>query len=160
MNLPELVPAVLVITAIGILVGIGIIVLDQMGDTTKVSTTVANETITVASGTVNFANDDVTLVNEIQNASGEERWFRGDGIASTGYSASATWNWTTVTLVTNATDAVYNVSYTYDADQTATTAVFSTRDVVDDFVIWIPTIVIILAAAVILTITLNSFRRP
>lgn len=40
----------------------------------------------------------------------------------------------------------------------ASTAVNSTRDAVDDFVTWIPVIVIIIAAAIILGLVMRSFR--
>ena len=40
----------------------------------------------------------------------------------------------------------------------ASTAVNSTRDAVDDFVTWIPVIVIVIAAAIILGLVMRSFR--
>lgn len=40
----------------------------------------------------------------------------------------------------------------------AQTAINSTRDAVDDFVTWIPVIVIIIAAAIILGLVMRSFR--
>lgn len=40
----------------------------------------------------------------------------------------------------------------------ASTAINSTRDAVDDFVTWIPVIVIIIAAAIILGLVMRSFR--
>jgi len=41
----------------------------------------------------------------------------------------------------------------------ASSAVNSTRDAVDDFVTWIPVIVIIIAAAIILGLVMRSFRQ-
>ena len=41
----------------------------------------------------------------------------------------------------------------------ASTAINSTRDAVDDFVTWIPVIVIIIAAAIILGLVMRSFRQ-
>jgi type II secretory pathway component PulF len=41
----------------------------------------------------------------------------------------------------------------------ASCAVNSTRDSVDDFVTWIPVIVIIIAAAIILGLVMRSFRK-
>ena len=40
----------------------------------------------------------------------------------------------------------------------ASCAINSTRDAVDDFVTWIPVIVIIIAAAIILGLVMRSFR--
>ena len=41
---------------------------------------------------------------------------------------------------------------------TAQAAINSTRDGIDDFVIWIPVIVIIIAAAIIIGMVIRSFR--
>jgi type II secretory pathway component PulF len=41
----------------------------------------------------------------------------------------------------------------------ASGAINSTRDAVDDFVVWIPVIVIIIAAAIILGLVMRSFRQ-
>lgn len=41
---------------------------------------------------------------------------------------------------------------------TASTAINNTRDAVDDFVTWIPVIVLVVAAAIILGLVINSFR--
>lgn len=41
----------------------------------------------------------------------------------------------------------------------ASTAVNATRDAVDDFVVWIPVIVIVIAAAIILGLVMRSFRQ-
>lgn len=79
MNLQDMYPAVLTIILIGIVIGVGVIVLNQFGNT-----------------------------------------------ASVGGQASC--------------------------------AINSTRDAVDDFVTWIPVIVIIIAAAIILGLVMRSFR--
>ena len=46
-----------------------------------------------------------------------------------------------------------------DIGAAASTAVNSTRDATDDFVTWIPVIVIIIAAAIILGLVMRSFRQ-
>jgi len=80
MRLGDMYPAVLTIVLIGIVIGIGIIILDQFGST-----------------------------------------------ATIGHQASG--------------------------------AINSTKDAVDDFVVWIPIIVIIIAAAIILGLVMRSFRQ-
>lgn len=42
---------------------------------------------------------------------------------------------------------------------TASAAINSTRDAVDDFVTWLPVIVIIIAASIILGLVMTSFRQ-
>lgn len=41
----------------------------------------------------------------------------------------------------------------------AATAINGTRDAVDDFVTWLPVIIIIIAAAIILGLVMRSFRQ-
>lgn len=79
MNLGDMYPAVLTIILIGIVIGVGVIVLDEFGGTPTVATT-------------------------------------------------------------------------------AQSAINATRDAIDDFVTWIPVIVIIIAAAIILGLVMKSFR--
>ena len=57
------------------------------------------------------------------------------------------------------TDGVYNATYTYDADTSATTAVIGVHQGLDDFVTWIPIIIIILSAAIILGLVMRSFKQ-
>ena len=80
MNLGDMYPAVLTIVLIGIVIGVGVIVLDQFGATSGIGTQ-------------------------------------------------------------------------------ASTAINSTRDAVDDFVTWLPVIIIIIAAAIILGLVMRSFNQ-
>ena len=137
--------------------GIGIIVLDQFGDATKDSTVVLNESITVASGVATPANDDILSIQYLVNASNGQ-----DFLIANNESDSALVNITgqdSDTIKIGRNDGNYNISYTYDADSEATTATFGTRDAVDDFVTWIPVIIIIIAAAIILGLVMRSFGQ-
>jgi len=152
-EMKELPNAVLVIVLVGIVIGVGVIVLDQFGVAIKQELTY-NDTLTISSGTATATNDDIVSVS---------------------YFGNSTLNDTTVTTTTthvNFTSAgVFNVNtsrygdgtytaiYNYDADSSGTTAIFTVRDASDDFVTWIPVIVIILAAAVILVMVMRSFRQ-
>lgn len=147
---------VMTIVIIGIVIGIGVLVLDQFGTVVKISATVNNETIAMTNGVGTTANDDVTSVFYFVNSTDpdEIRILYNDTEADYGF------NFTTAGAIEAAgAGGNYNISYIYDADTPATTATFGTRDAVDDFVTWIPVIIIILAAAIILGLVTKSFRQ-
>ena len=147
--------AIITIVVIGILIGVGVILLDQFGVAVKTSASPVNETIAIASSGGTLANDDVTAVTYFGN---DTSGFSTDGK----YAFDVEVNWTrngTVYVGGNFTDNDYDISYTYDADSHGTTAVFSARDATDDFVTWLPVIIIIIATAIILTLVTRSFRQ-
>jgi len=69
MELPDMHRAVLMIVLIGIVIGVGIIILDQFGTTMKDSTVVLNESVTFTAGSGTTTNDDVTSIEFVQNFS-------------------------------------------------------------------------------------------
>ena len=157
MQLNDMAPAVLTIVLIGIVIGVGIITLDRFGVAVKTSTPIINETIAITSGTGQTTNDDLTSLSYFGN--------------STPISTDMTTiviteqvNWTNTGAITIntgnfSTDGNFDISYVYDRDSAATTAVFSARNATDDFVTWLPVIIIIIAAAIILGLVLGSFRQ-
>ena len=153
MKLDSIVPAVILFITVGIVLGVGIIVLDQFGDSVKTAETITNESTTVSSGAATLANDEITLSSFI---------FLNDSstFISGNVSTSPTVNLTTGgVLTTSIPDGTYKSTYTYDADSPSTTTTFGVRDAVDNFVTWIPVIIIIIAAAIILGLVMRSFRQ-
>lgn len=146
--------AIITIVVIGIIIGIGVIVLDQFGVAVKTDAQVYNESITITSGAGNTANDDVTSVIFFANASNiiiENNQTAADSALN--FSADGS-------IVVDVNDgSEFNISYIYDFDSPTTTAVFSSRDSTDDFVTWLPVIIIILAAAIILGLVMRSFKQ-
>ena len=156
MDLQDWPGIILLIVTLGVLIGVGVMIIDEFGVAAKESTSVVNETITLSSGTATLTNDDVTAFT-----------FFGNGTTDTAAGGldigdGANINWTSQGEVYVNTsiisDSKYNVSYTYDADTTTTTALFSARDATDDFVTWFAVIIIVIAASLILGLVMRSFR--
>jgi len=154
MDLNDIAPAVMAMLVIGILIGIGVVVLDEFGSAVKDDTSVVNETLTTASGTGTLTNDDLTSLSAFKFENDTAVYINGNVSTATNV------NVTTAGVVkTSLSDGKYNTSYTYEADSEATTALFGTRDATDDFVTWLPVIIIILAAAIILGLVMRSFKQ-
>ena len=156
MEFKELPQAIITIVIIGLVIGIGVIVLDQFGAAAKESTITLNESITIASHTGTPTNDDIISIQYFNNLT--------TFVISNNETTSTILNITgqdkdTVVLGGGFIDGVYNISYTYDADSEASIAADSTRDAVDDFVTWLPVIIIIIAAAIILGLVMRSFTK-
>lgn len=158
----DLLKIVMVFFVVGILLGVGLIVLDRFGDAAKTRTNLINETVAISSGTGTTANDEVTTLTSVENVTNHTLVI--------GNSDGAQVNWTAdgVLTVDSATghvaDGSYNVTYTYDADSTATTAIGSTETALSTISsTWIPILVIIMIVGIILGLVLNNFanqRRP
>lgn len=156
MELNKLNGFVLLIVLVGMVLGVGVLVLDQFGTATKESTSVVNESVAFVAAAGTSTYDDVLTMVEISNQS----------ISCTTFnSANSCANWTTAgALVLNdstfpVTTGNYNVSYTYDADTTATTTVASVVTGITPLAsTWIPLIITIAVLAIILTLVIRSFN--
>ena len=151
MQLNEIPTVVLLLVTIGILIGVGVLVLDEFGNSSKVSTDVSKETVTVSGATASLANDDVTALTRVEN---ETVVFLLNNDT-----AENRFNVTTAGVLSSFRIDKYNVSYTYDADSATTTVTASARDATDDFVTWLPIIIIVLAAGIILVLVMRSFKQ-
>jgi len=166
MKLNDLYPAVLTLILVGIVLGIGIFILSNLGD--NLSTTagsVTNETglginrtgITVDTASTSGFNS-FALTTCFANAT-------GTGTLGAANASIASGNWTTVSdtgVIINATSLEYDdvkCSYTYLYGTEASAAVDSTITGVSDFADWIAIIVVVMAAAIVLGIVLSSFGR-
>lgn len=155
MQLNDMPKALMLLVVVGLVVGIGVVILDQFGIAVKTSTIVINESITTSSGTGTTANDDLFSVQYFGNYtnSTDQAWISIDSDV----------NWsvdgTIIVSTTRFPDGIFNISYTYDKDSAATAATFSARDATDDFVTWIPVIVILLSMAIILGVLITSFKQ-
>jgi hypothetical protein len=153
----ETVVGILTLLVVGILIVAGIVLLDEFADAAKLSTNIVNESVTVTSGAGTTANDDITSISRIENQS--QTW-TSDSISYLGDTENACWNVSSAgTFTTNETDGAYNFTYVYDRDSATTTVVGSARDGTDDFVTWIPTIIVIIALSIILALVMREFRQ-
>ena len=156
MEVKNLYPFVLIVILVGMVLGVGILVLENFGAAVKDSTDVVNESNTfIGAGVSTTTNDDVTAMTEISN---------GTVTCTTFNTAIACANWTKPGVMslshTTFTDwtANYNVSYTYDADTDAYTASADTVTAMAAIsTTWLPLIVTIAILAIILVLVVRSF---
>ena len=151
MDIKDLQPLVLMLVLVGIILGVGILVFDNFGTATKLSTDVTEE-VTIASGTVTLTYDDITAVSALTNASD----------SFTALLSTDNFSYTTAGVVTvnstNIPDQDYNITYTYDADTTATTVMSNMTSATSPIgTTWLPLIVTIVVLSIILTLVITSF---
>jgi len=165
MALGDIYPAVLTIIMIGLILGIGIYILAEVGDELATTAgTVTNETglqinvsATVAQATAPGFN---TFVLGICYGN-----YTGTGTNTPANLTIVAANYTSnaqTGVITNATANTYDdvaCSYTYLYGTDASEAVDTTVDGVGDFAGWLAIIVVVIAAAVVLGIVLSSFGR-
>lgn len=154
MEFKELPAVVMLILIIGIVVGVGVIVLNEFGNTTKDSTVILNESLTISSGTGTTTYDDIVSIQYLVNASDGDVFVIKNNDSSQIQITGADRG-----TINSSVNGDFNISYTYLADSPGTTALFGTRDAVDDFVTWLPVIIIILSAAIILGLVMKSFKQ-
>lgn len=101
----------LVMVMVGMLVGVGVLVQDKFSSAVHDSTSVTYQAITISSGAGTTTSNNVTAVAFFGN-------FTHNGTIDT------TVNWTAAGAITTAgfANGVYNISYTYDQSNAATSA--------------------------------------
>jgi hypothetical protein len=162
MGLESMYPAVLTIILIGIMLGVGIYVLDQVGEGVASDTmTIGNESITFDDGghyvaTYNACHARDFIMTILTNATGAET------ILASNYTFNTTGLLTTTTSNHNA--STVNISYTYTGTgrvgSTDPCGVLATAETgTGGFADWIAVIVVVLAAAIVLGIVISSFGK-
>ena len=151
MEIKDLYPLVLMIVFVGLLLGVGILVLDKFGEAAKDSTTIVNNTLAaVGAASVTLSHDDVTSVTSIVNASGDSN-----------YRLTTDYNFTTAGVFTFARNISNNtvlVSYVYDRDTISTTSAANSAAAISDIsTSWLSLIITIAILAIILGLVIRSF---
>lgn len=159
MNIKDLIPAILLITSVGMLIGVGVVTLDQMGDVVREEhSTTENGVQLWTHNWTTLTNSNLDSVTSLYNSSNAADLTAYATLDQTGKYES-----TKVKLVTtapkSANGTLQNITYVWGGAGAATTAVHLARDGTDDFVTWIPVIVVICAAAIILGLVMSSFRK-
>lgn len=141
---------VLLFVITGMILGIGILVYDQFGQVTRVSTSVINESVAVSSGAGSLAFDNVTALSFFGNitvndsVTGANVNFTSGGVLAVDQDVYA--------------DASYGVNYVF-ARSSMTTGVMGdlTGAVSPIGSTWLPLIVTVAVLALILTLVIGSF---
>jgi|TARA_Y100000310_G_C20686141_1_gene819133 hypothetical protein len=154
MELKDLQNFVMGLILVGVIIGVGVITLDNLGSSQRVDTGVSNETVTISSatGSVNFNN--LTSVVYFGNDS--------TNTDQAGINTTATINWTTAggftVETTRFADGDYNVSYRYSRASSATTAVEQVNDSLTDIPsIWLPLIVTVAILAIVMFLVIRNY---
>lgn len=155
MDVKQLPATIILLIAIGMLLGTGVLILANFGDATRDQASVVGERVnlTVANSSVTLTYDEwvTTVTPTVTNTSGTT-------LSSTAYTLDYTAGTITRTGASNALDYMYNVSYTYTIDIDATTAMDNINTSLGTISsTWIGLIVTMLALAIILGMVLKSF---
>lgn len=157
MEAKNILPVVMIFVLVGMIIGVGVLALDKFSDAAKTATTATDDTIAISSGTGSTTYDDVTALTDFSCINGS--------ISAGNFTKDVDVNWTTAGVITvnraKITDGNANVTYNYDADSAATTAIVGGRDEVSNVgTVWLGLIVTIVILAVIITIVRKSFGNP
>ena len=144
--------SIVIFVTIGVLVGVGVYVLQTMGNSFKAPMGVVNQSITIASRTGTTTYDELLTVSNIGNTTVNCAYFNGP---------SACANYTLATgvfyLVSNFSDGAYKVTYTYTGDTQATTSINDSVVAIGSLVSWFAIIIVVIAASIILYYVTKSF---
>lgn len=150
MRMNDLYPFVFLMLSIGVLLGIGIVVLDVFSDAVKDDYTIVNESIVIAGRTGSTANDEVSAVTYFGNST--YHCTPPDPVCLN-YTEDGV-----VTTNTTFANATYQITYTYDRDTAGTTALGNVVTAVSPIAsTWMPLIVTVFVLAIILGLVIKSF---
>ena len=142
---------VIVLLSVGILIGIGVTVLDKFAATTEESVTRTNETIAFTSGSGSTAYNDMTALTGVSNMT----------LVSSDVARDFNWTADGTIVIDNATfeDRSYNVTYTHDAETATSTATEAAYGEISNVSTdWLALIVIISITAIVLGIVMRHFN--
>lgn len=151
MEIKDLYPFVFLILSIGVLLGIGIVVLDVFSDAVKDTGFVQNESIAIAGQAGSTANDEVIawsyFGNSTYHCTGPTNPICVNVSADGDVTANSTF-----------ANATYQITYTYERDSAGTTAVGNVVTAVAPIAsTWMPLIVTVFVLAIILGLVIRSF---
>jgi len=148
MEVRQLEGFVLLLVMLGMIIGVGVLVLDKFGDAVQDDTTVTNETVTITANVGQLANDEIVSIQSIGNKTTVMTNWVDTGI-----------NWTESGGISfNNTAGELYFNYTYEADSTATTAVGNVNTSIGTIATtWLPLVVTIVILSIILTLVIRSF---
>ncbi|RPI76042.1 MAG: hypothetical protein EHM47_00965 [Ignavibacteriales bacterium] len=160
MELKNLYPVVITLILIGLLLGIGIFILSSIENTVDETTsaTATQEVLTQAELIAGTELDGSAYRDGSCGTVSIQNGTSGATLTAGNYTQ-------TDCLIVNTTsdyvDSSWYVNYTitYSADTQASTAINQTIGGIGDFADWIPIIVVVIAAAIVLGIVLSSFGR-
>ena len=159
MELQELTPFVLMIVLTGMILGVGILTLDNLGDAVKKSTSIVNESVVFTSLSGSTANDEVTAVTYVGNSTASCIVFN-TALWCANFTEDGVITLNTSTFSGGLENGSYNVSYTYDADVSTTTVTTDVNTALGTIsTTWLALIVTVFVLALILVLVIRSFKQ-
>lgn len=158
MSLEDMYPAVLTITLIGLMLGVGIYVLTQFHDQVLFSYSGSQNAINTSAGTTTLTDASLSSFNLTSVTA---------VVYTNGTTVGTNYTYTNAGVITWGANIVadqsskVNVSYTYkyDAANSPGLALTTTITGIGGFANWVAIIVVVIAAAIVLGVVLSSFGR-
>ena len=152
MEIKDLGKLVLLFVLVGMILGVGVLVLDKFSRATRTTTTVIDGSVNVSSGAATLSNTYCLTVASIANESD------GAAFSASTYNVSYT-NADTCTITSDLpVNLKYNITYTYGADSASQAVTDGTNDAISPIsTTWMPLIVTVAVLAIILTLVIGSF---
>lgn len=149
MEINSLQAFVLTMVLVGMILGVGVLVLDKFSGATKDAITLTNESITVTSSTASVVYPNVASV----------AYFGNSTVTGT-ITNNVNWTEQGVVSVSSSTfkDGTYNISYVGQSNTTSSNTLASTVGAITPIsTTWLGLIVTIAVLAIILTLVIRSF---
>lgn len=137
---------------VGMLLGVGVLVLDSYGRAARTTTTVTDASVNVSTGAATLSQTYCLTVGSIINSTG------GVAYSATTYNVSYTTKDTCVITSDLPLGQLYNITYTYGASNAAQVAADNTNSAITPISsTWMPLIVTVVVLSIILMLVMSSF---
>ena len=155
-SLGDMYPAVLTIVLVGIVLGVGLFVMNTLADSIATSYSGSQDAINTSTGTTTLTDAALDNVNVTALATTYTNGSALTNFTNTG-AGVITWGANIVADQSSKVNVTY--TYTYDKVDSPEEAVNDTATGLATFADWIAIIVVVIAAAVVLGVVLTSFGR-
>jgi hypothetical protein len=164
MEITDLVSAVVALLLVGLIVGIGAVILGTFSSTSRSANTILNESIMISNGTctasaqnhvdsstATYMNQSAVAISPIYFVWDNSNKYEGTCVEFTDEGELLYGNMTT------GTKKLVYMRYTYGASNLASDALDDSSTGIGGFSSWIPLIVIMIAASIIIGLVVHSF---
>lgn len=152
MEIKELQAIVLIFVFVGMILGVGVLVLDRFSRATRTTTTVQDDAVNISGGSATLSQ---TYCLDFVSAT----FANGTAISTSSFAWA---NADTCAMTATAPDAavLYNITYTYGAATDAQATLDATNDSITPIgETWLPLVVTVVILSIILTLVITSFAR-
>jgi len=153
MEIKELTGFVLLLLMVGMVLAVGVLVLDKFGTATQTETAVSHENITVAASASTLTYHDIVSISWIAN--GTQNKTTGFNVVGSQVNFTARG---IVVQTANWSDQWYEITYAYDKNESSTDTLTDTRAAITPIsTTWMSLIVTVVILSLILMLVIRSF---